>query len=569
VLLDAIMDTYLANKRGRKNQTTDEATSAITEEISRLDAEIRNDEQELLDFQKQNNVVFIEEQSTSSAAYLVGLNDELAKLIKERDLLSLENKDPLLGANYDRNTKGISAQDIDAVSESTPPSPTSPVPGSTTTDNRANETNPIIIQQDRIETSKINRDQLGVYLKDKHPKMIKLADDIEQMQKFLEMLMKRDSTQRNATREDLELQIKNLKQQIEVSNTNSLKLSESLATYQELKNKINREQDDYNKLAMSIQNVHVNKSLDQEDVVILEAASTASPIVPDNILGLVFGFSGGLIPGVALVYFVSRLDDKIDSTAQLEENFDLPILGQIPRVSADKQTKRVALLGESDPRHEFLEYHRNLRSVILFQSAEATKLGSLMICSAAPGEGKSTLAADLAIVFAHTGLRVLLIDADLRRGILDTFFDLPETPGLSNYLRGEISWPEIVQETKVANLNLIPRGKFVDRTGDLLVGSATDLLFQESPAAFDIVLWDSAPLLASNDAANLCSKVDGILFVARVRRSTVRTVRSALEDLSQRNAKILGFVLNAVEYQKPGYSGKYRYKEYYETTANS
>ena len=95
LLLDAVMDTYLSNKREWKNQTTDEAVSAITEEISHLDAEIRDDEQQLLDFQKTNNVVFIEEQSSSAATYLVGLNSELARLTKERDLLSLESKDPL------------------------------------------------------------------------------------------------------------------------------------------------------------------------------------------------------------------------------------------------------------------------------------------------------------------------------------------------------------------------------------------------------------------------------------------------------------------------------------------
>jgi succinoglycan biosynthesis transport protein ExoP len=88
VLLDSVMDTYLSNKREWKNQTTDEAVSAITEEISHLDAEIRTDEQQLLDFQKTNNVVFIEEQSSSAATYLVNLNDDLARLTKQRDLLT-------------------------------------------------------------------------------------------------------------------------------------------------------------------------------------------------------------------------------------------------------------------------------------------------------------------------------------------------------------------------------------------------------------------------------------------------------------------------------------------------
>ena len=575
LLLDAVMDTYLDGKRGRKNQTTDEAVSAITDEISRLEADIQKDESDLLDFQKKNNVVFIEQQSSSSAAYLVGLNNELAKLIKQRDLLLLENKDPLLGANYNQNTAGtmtVQAANPSSAPGATTPSKspsTPPADGANTPVDTFTEANPILEQQDRIEQLKIKRDQLGIYLKDKHPKMIELADAIDKEQKFLDVLTKRDATQREALCEDLNLQIKNLQQQIDTSNANSLKLSESLADYQQLKDKLTREQGLYNQLSMSNQNVDFNKSLDQEDVVIMEAASRARPIPPDNFLRLLYGLGGGLAAGVVLIYFISRLDDKVDSAEQLEDAFDLPVVGQIPRVHPDKKTKRVPLLTESDQRHEFLEYHRNLRSAILFQSAEATKFGSLMICSTAPGEGKSTLAANMAIVFAHSGLNVLLIDADLRRGVQHNLFDLPSNQGLSEYLRGEISWPEVVQETNVTNLSVMPRGKVLYRAGDLLLGAATDTLLQESAAVFDIVLWDSAPLLAAHDAANLCSKVDGILYVARVRKSTLSAIRSALEDLSQRNAKILGFVLNAVEHHQTAYFGKYRYKEYYETSASS
>jgi tyrosine-protein kinase Etk/Wzc len=559
LMLDAIMDTYLENKRGRKNQTTDEAVSAITEEISKLDSEIRTDEQSLLDFQKENNVVYIEEQSSSSASYLVGLNNELERLIKEHDLLLLENKDPLLGKNADT----IPPSDSTSTTTSSPDASNT----STSTDSSFTQTSPVLEQKDVIEKLKITRDQLGVYLKDKHPKMIALADQIDKEQQFLDVLLKRDSTGREALLEDLELQIKNLKDQIKVSNDNSLKLNASYSTYQDLKSKITREQSLYNQLSLSIQDVHFNKSLDQEDVVIMEAASKARPIPPDTILRLVYGFVGGLAVGVALIYLVNMLDDKIDSPLQLEESIDTPIVGQIPYTRIDKATKRVPLLAESDQRHEFLEYHRNLRSAILFQNTDEEKLKSLMICSAAPGEGKSTLVSNLAIVFAHSGIRVLLIDADLRRGVLHTLFDLPLDPGLSSYLRNEIRWADAVQKTPVANLDIITRGKVYFRAGDLLLGSNVDTLIRETAAKYDIVLWDSAPLLAAHDAANLCSKINAVLFVARVRHSSINSVRTALDDLAQRNAAIFGVVLNGVQPNQPGYYNKYRYKDYYEVVS--
>ncbi len=156
LLLDSIMDTYLSSKREWKNQTTDEAVAAITEEISHLDAEIRNDEQQLLDFQKTNNVVFIEEQSSSAATYLVGLNGELARLTKQHDLLSLENKDPL-ATPTDSDPSPV----ITRVGD-TDPAVESALPG----ENVNHEPDAILAEQDRIEKLKILRDQFGVYLKD-------------------------------------------------------------------------------------------------------------------------------------------------------------------------------------------------------------------------------------------------------------------------------------------------------------------------------------------------------------------------------------------------------------------
>ena len=107
------------------------------------------------------------------------------------------------------------------------------------------------------------------------------------------------------------------------------------------------------------------------------------------------------------------------------------------------------------------------------------------------------------------------------------------------------------------------------RAGDLILLSEIDQLLEQSIAEYDMVLWDTAPLLATNDATNLCSKVEGILFVTRVRHGTINSVRAALEDLSMRNANILGIVLNAVEPTQPGFYNKYRYEEYFSPPAKA
>jgi len=555
LLLDAVMDTYLASKRGRKNQSTEEAASAITEEISHLDAEIRNDEQELLDFQKQNNVVFIEQQSASSATYLVGLNNELAGLIKEHGLLSLESKDPLI------TPEDYATRPVSPLATNNAPSASGASGG---LDNNRDSA-AIQAEQDYIEKLKILRDEYGVYLKDLHPKMVALTDAITKEQKFLELLKTRSVATRDARREDLELQIKNLEDQITVWNGKSLELSERLATYQQLKDKITREQTLYNQLASSIQTVDMNKSLDQDLVAIMEAAAKAKPIDPNYPLQMTYGLLGGLLVGGLMVYFLNRFDTKIQSPLELEEAIDLPILGQIPLVRPDRN-KQVPLVGEDDPRHEYVEQFRSIRSALLFH-AVAERPRCLMIASAAPGEGKSTLAANLAAVFAHTGARTLLIDADLRRGGQHDRFGLSVSPGLSDYLQGQIGWPDLVHSTAVPNLDFIARGKVPRRPGDLFLGPLADQLLRESRAAYDIVLWDTAPLLAVNDAANLCSRLDGVLLVARIGHSAASSVRAALDELTQKQATVLGVVLNGVEPGQPGGYGRYRYSEYYRATA--
>jgi capsular exopolysaccharide synthesis family protein len=275
------------------------------------------------------------------------------------------------------------------------------------------------------------------------------------------------------------------------------------------------------------------------------------------------GFAIGSLFGLGVIFILNRLDDRLDSAVELQENFDVVIRGQIPRAVSDTASGRVPLLEPRDNRHVFAESYRNIRSSLLFMASSAKKPRTILVTSAIPGEGKSTVAANLAITFAFSGSKTLLIDADMRRGLAHQVFGLPEGPGLSDFLEQKMGWREGVRATSVPSLSLMTRGKVPNQPGELLLGSLCDMFLREVVEEYETIVVDSAPLLATDDTSSLSPKVDGVLFVARARFSSVRAMRTALDLLAQRQVNLLGIIFNSVDPNLPGYYDYYRYKQYY------
>ena len=146
-----------------------------------------------------------------------------------------------------------------------------------------------------------------------------------------------------------------------------------------------------------------------------------------------------------LLLFIDRLDDRMLSLTELKEAFDEEVLGQIPRERPHGPGLQVALVGPSDGRHSFVEAYRNLRSSLLYMAEGGARAKILLVTSSVPNEGKSLTAANLAITMANTGSRVLLVDADSRKGALHERFQVRATPGLTEVLSQGLNWEEVVQ----------------------------------------------------------------------------------------------------------------------------
>jgi capsular exopolysaccharide synthesis family protein len=255
------------------------------------------------------------------------------------------------------------------------------------------------------------------------------------------------------------------------------------------------------------------------------------------------------------------MDDRVTSAGELRERFAEQLLGHIPH---EPSKGRVSVLSLGNKQGIFAESYRNLRSTLHFMSLEEPRPKAFLVTSAVPGEGKSTLAVNLAITIAGGGCRTLLIDGDLRKGLLHSYFEARSSPGLIDVLNEAVDWKSAVIDTPVKNLFLLPRGKGGVGTTEYFLSAASDRFLRELYASdYDRIIFDSAPVLATDDTACLAPKIDATLFVVRAEASSMRLTRSALDVLEKRQVNLLGLVLNAANLRSSEYQYYHKYGDYY------
>ena len=273
------------------------------------------------------------------------------------------------------------------------------------------------------------------------------------------------------------------------------------------------------------------------------------------------GAIGGFFIGFLILMLLDRADDRMTSSSEILDQFSEPILGQIPNVADSRGAGGLPLLQPDDERYTYAEAFRSLRSSLIFMPNQA-ELRTILITSAIPNEGKSTIASNLAITMAAAGANVVLVDADLRRGDIASLFDIDGRTGLSNILRGEVAWEDATQRCKYPNLAIIPRGPVTNQSSELLLLPSIHTLLDDLKENFDLIIFNTAPILATDDTPSLSPNFDGTLMVMRAQFTSARLTQNSLNALYQRQVNVLGLVLNCVDTEMPDYY-YYRYPKYY------
>jgi len=249
------------------------------------------------------------------------------------------------------------------------------------------------------------------------------------------------------------------------------------------------------------------------------------------------------------------------------------MLGMIPAIKLDHEPSpgvtMERLVTHANPRSPVAESYRSLRTNLAFARARQN-IKSIVLTSPGPADGKSTTVANLAITFAQQGQRTLLIDGDLRRAVLDKTFSVPRSPGLTEVIVGQAELEHAVNATAVPNLFVLGSGQFPPNPSELLGSNAMANVIREANEQFDVVLFDSPPLLAVTDAAVLSTMVDGTILVVRMGSTARQAVRRALGQLHAVHARVLGTVMNDVDLRRSSYYGGYGYAyyAYYGSEAN-
>ncbi|WP_339316184.1 CpsD/CapB family tyrosine-protein kinase [Oceanobacillus sp. FSL W7-1304] len=208
-----------------------------------------------------------------------------------------------------------------------------------------------------------------------------------------------------------------------------------------------------------------------------------------------------------------------------------------------KNNKMRHLITKISPRSPISEQYRTVRTNLQFASADE-EIQTLLLTSAGPSEGKSMTTANLAVVYAQQGKKVLLIDADLRKPTIHYTFRLDNLKGLSNVLVGDIPLQEAVVPSEVQDLDLISCGPIPPNPSELLGSKRMQRMIAEARELYDVIIFDTPPVLAVTDAQILSAFVDGSILVVRSKRTETESAQKAVESLKAVNAKILGTVLN-------------------------
>lgn len=540
--LQALINEYLDFKRQTRLSTSDDVIKSLTRELSNREAGLKSAQDQWAMFQRTNNMALLEEESKSAGTFLADESMELADLNLKRELLEHGLSPDVRGAAS--KTAGTNQAGVVSSSET---NGALAVSSSTDADIKSTQ---VELMLKREQLAQVAQQYTGTNSTDTNAlaalqfKEKPLNDQIAQIQQNLTALTAVDGAQRQAELKDTDERIVSINSAIPGWKAEIAASSDRLAEGDELRAGIQRQQGYYDSLLTLLQNVDLTKNMQQQRVTILDPPSLGRTVQVSLPLAVFLATIVSLAAGLGVVFIWHLFDDRFVSVRDVKDQFGETVLGLVPRINIRRTQPKTALLEESDPRRAYRESYRHLRSALLLSELGAARPQTILLTSAVPEEGKTTVAMNLARVLARSGLRVVLVDADPHGGGLHAFLGNAARPGLLEYLRAEAVLEDVIERSEIPGLDYIGAGIHREQIEGLLLRPQLANILQELRKSYDYIILDSAPVLAADEAALLVPHVQAVVLVMRPFFTRARMVRQALEMLYQRQAKHVAIIFN-------------------------
>ena len=366
------------------------------------------------------------------------------------------------------------------------------------------------------------------------------------------------------SKKSFEAQLERLDAQIKESEAgiSALDPIEEEAQIERLRADLTKYQASYSELLQSYEELRVAEANSVSTVVQVEpAVPDLDPVRPRTLMNTALAIVVGGMLGLGAVFLIEYLDDTVKSPEQVERTLGLPVLGTIAKIENNHADAGVHVAEE--PRSPVAEAFRALRSNIQFAAVDRP-IHTLLITSAGPDEGKSTICTNLGAVMAHGGRKTVILEADLRRPRVHKLLGLTRGFGLSDlFVQEKLTLEGALQDTAVDDLQAIASGDLPPNPAELLGSERMSAILEALVSEYDLVLVDSSPAAVVTDPVVVSEKVDAVLLVVEPGKTELPAAQHAVQALRRAGANIIGVVFNNVSRKRASYYGSYRYQYSY------
>ncbi len=555
-IVNTLASTYVEQNFKTKFESTMQAADWLSKQLVDLQMKVETSQEKLVKYQKEHDILGIDEKQIITTQKLDELNKNLTAAESER-----MQKESLYRLIQSGDPDIISTT---ALGDSGTPGPNS---GSSLLENLRAKQADLKIQAADLNT------QFGPA----YPKLAQLNNQLKEIEFQIQAEIRKTAA-KVRSQYQAALQRENmLRDALDKQKQEANKLNESAIEYSLLKRDVETNRQLYEGLLEKLKEAGVTAGLRSSNLKIVNAARVATaPSEPNLPRNLTFAFVLGLTSGIGLAFLLENLDNTVRTPEQAQIIAGLPSLGMIPqgsktgieshhpkRLSVASSKEAVELVTQARPQSQMAESYRALRTSLLLSSIGAPPK-VILVTSALPQEGKTTTSINTSIVLAQKGVRVLLIDADLRRPGVHKTLGMGPRSGLSNVLTGSATLQQtITRSPLLPNLFVLPAGTPPPNPAELLASANMANLITELRDQFDHIVVDTPPTLSVTDAVVLATRADSVILVIRSGQTTKGALRRSRDILMQVNAKVTGILLNAVDLSSPDYYYYYEYQGKY------